>query len=204
MSRTTTWGIWFFEHFVFSIFHFWTLIKSASDGFAINSKLHFTCPAEDFEGKMPFFWKNLMRCKMALYLSRGRFRDFFLHNCCFSNPFWHWTKSFGLLTELFFIRVFKTAFYLSREILLWFFPEKTVFVFCRFGFWLEIARTFIKKYAEASLKRHSLCPEQQFEENGVLKPFFLVFFISRSFLKKHWMICKNLFELLSESLREVP
>ena len=52
----------FFETFVFFCFsHFRTLIEKALDGLAIPSiglsELHFTCPAEHFEGKMPFLKK---------------------------------------------------------------------------------------------------------------------------------------------------
>ena len=102
--RTTTWGIWFFEHFVFSFSHFRTLIKKALDGFAISLggllKLHFTCPEEQIKGKMvhvrkkfigflprnsswaELFWtfgkhKSNSIVTIALYVSRGHFVELF-------------------------------------------------------------------------------------------------------------------------------
>ena len=41
-----------------------------------------------------------------------------------------------------------------------------------FGFWLKTVRTFLENFPKGSIKRHYVCPEQQFEESGLLKIFF--------------------------------
>ena len=65
VSRTTTRGLWFFEHFVFSFSHFRTSIKKALDGFAISLggllKLQLTCPEEKFKGKMVHLRKKIYK-----------------------------------------------------------------------------------------------------------------------------------------------
>ena len=110
VSKTTTWGIWIFEHFVFSFSHFRTLIKKALDGFAISLrgllKLQFTCPEEQIKGKIvhvrkistsflprnsswaEMFWtfgenKPNSVVTFALYVSRGHFVERFLRTFFF-------------------------------------------------------------------------------------------------------------------------
>ena len=75
-----------------------------------------------------------------------------------------------------------------------FFP-KTLFFSIVSGFWLKTVRTLIEKFPVVCLKRHSLRPEQKFEENGFLKIFFN-FCHFRTFIEKQ-------FGLFAKSHREL-
>ena len=210
VPRLTIWGNRFFEHFVFCFSHLRTLIKKALDGFAINSigfsKLHFSCPAKHFEGKMPFLKQKLKIffiskpqlsekvwtffekksdsvVKMQLYLSRGHFVELLLQISYFSFRFRHWTKSFCTFDGNFLSGVVKLHstcpgfFRISSS--------KHCFFSIVSGFWLKTVRTFIEKFPVVSLERHSLCPEQKFEENSFLKELF-IFYHFRTFIEKQF------------------
>ena len=208
VSRTTTWGIWFFEHFVFSFSHFRNLIKKALEGFAISLrgllKLQFTCPEEHIKDKMvhvrknftifsprnsswaEMFWtfgknKSNSVVTIALYVSRGHFVERFLRTFYFAITFRHWTKSFWTLDGKCFHRDSETAFYMSEQRFLENFPQRTVFD--TYGFWALIKNcsNFFRK--EGSIKRHYVCPGQQFEGNGLLKKFFS-FYHLRTFIEE--------------------
>ena len=132
------------------------------------SKLQFTCPAEHFEGKMLFLnnfqvfstskrslnekvWffvekKSDSLVKMELYLYSGRFVELFLQLLSFHITFEHWTSNFCTFDGNFFIRDFKIAFYLTREVFLGLFPQKTVFVpFYRFWVLIRNSSNFCRK-----------------------------------------------------------
>ena len=131
---------------------------------------------------------------MALYLSTRRFVDLFLHTS-FSITFRHWTKSFWTFEGNFAIRDFETEFFVS-----WFFSDffpgilySSSFVSV---FWLWTVRSFSRRFPESSIKRHSVCPEQQFEEDGFSKFLFSLYHF-RTFIKRN-------FGCFAKSSREFP
>ena len=198
----------FLEHFVFRFFLIFELHRKSFGWFSNNSNRVvktafylssgiFRRQCDLFEKTWSFFhfetaverkiWtfvekKSDSFVKMELYLSRGSFVDLFLHISCFSFTFRHWTKSFVLLTEIFLSGVVKLhstcpGFFRISS------PKHCTFSSIVSGFWLKTVRTFVKKFPVVCLKRHSLRPEQNFEENGFLKIFFS-FCHFRTFIEK--------------------
>ena len=198
-----------FWAFCFLFFSSSDFIEKALVGLTIIpiglSKLHFTCPVEHFEGKMPFLkqklkifslrngrWaKNLnfcrekirQRCENGLYRSRGHFVDLFLHNSCCSFTFRHWRKSFwtsdgNFLSGILKFRSTCPGFFRISSPKNCFFPIVS-------GFWLETVRTFVEEIPVVSLRRHSLCLEQKCEENGFLKKLFS-FYHFRTLIEKQF------------------
>ena len=100
-----------------------------------------------------------------------------------SISFRHWTKNFWTLDGKCFHTDSKTAFYMSRQGFTDFFSKELNLLSKFFGFWLRTVRNLIEIFPEGCIKRHYVCPEQQFEEKSLLKIFFSLYHF-RTFIGK--------------------
>ena len=130
---------------------------------------------------------------MALYLSTRRFVDLFLHTF-FPAHFDIERNVFGLLREILLSGILKLHFW-CPGFFSDFFPGKLCSFFVSV-FWLWIVQSFSRRFPGNSIKRHSVCPEQQFEENGFPK-FLFDLYLFRTFIKRT-------FGWFAKSSREFP